>query len=710
MRHQISSKYIGVWRNYSPYLSKAVKEMNRSLPRLRKQGALPYSDQINWRLDPLFDYNITYGHVVKGEVIGTEKDTMNSTRTTDLLNNEQSVVSVDGFDQNLFVFSTSSLNYTPYNESKNVAKKINDFVLDNIFEKIQTRVTLLASKSPQTFVMSDAQRVLRSESLGLLYQDFSFSSGCGPDSPLVVTPAQAQSAIRQLKYRNKDFRIDELIAVGHTLVNNSKHAMAIKLFIKLLSILYFIPETSILKKNKELLLVQRKFGGKPGEALLVDDRDSVVGILLGLGTSMAMSGRAKESVVVFSDSVKLVPTDVDVLTRRSEVYFSMDMYNEALMDVNDAILLTNDTIRERRFDRGRIQFLLKRTKAAHVDFVAASKMKSGDSSRGNLAKFEGQLWHLRGKCEREFGETKNALKSLEKSRRYDGSVKEVHLDTAYTLMEAARWNESLVFIDSALKIDPNYKNAFGYRGLLFQNLGRHKDALSDFNRALSIDPSDTQCMLLSGVCYHAIGDFEKSLKMFSSLLAIEPKHHAWYRKEFMLYSQSRFNDLLNTYNPDTDLSLHIREGLSQNSVDPLSPAVFQSYSLSKKSLPSTFSTSVRTNADLPLFNQNVTLLLAATKSISTWIQLDTPGFMPNKRLHASFGLQVLQMAQTLKKHIAMLKAGELGLLVPDAAASKVGHFGAVSCEEANCAAGHHVFGWRDFFDITTRWRQVSARS
>ena len=61
----------------------------------------------------------------------------------------------------------------------------------------------------------------------------------------------------------------------------------------------------------------------------------------------------------------------------------------------------------------------------------------------------------------------------------------------------------------------------------------------------------------------------------------------------------------------------------------------------------------------------------------------------------------------MKEHISLLMEGKPGLLVMDSRSSKYGYEGMRKCKEVDrCPDNRHIFGWRDFFDIIVRWRQV----
>ena len=146
-------------------------------------------------------------------------------------------------------------------------------------------------------------------------------------------------------------------------------------------------------------------------------------------------------------------------------------------------------------------------------------------------------------------------------------------------------------------------------------------------------------------------------------------------------------------------------------------------------------------------------LVVATSHLSSMIQLDHPGFLPNLRQHRQFGLAVLQMSQSLLEHIALIVEGNQdGLFVSDASSSSPeGYYGIrhirqnnesrgavkndtktnlnsndTKHEEVECSvaeegveygnnknineyniSNYHIFGWRDFFDIAVRWRRLS---
>lgn len=159
-------------------------------------------------------------------------------------------------------------------------------------------------------------------------------------------------------------------------------------------------------------------------------------------------------------------------------------------------------------------------------------------------------------------------------------------------------------------------------------------------------------------------------------------------------------------------------------------------------------------------NEVLLQVVRATRRFGRWIQLDARGFVPNARQHVQFGCAAVEMARLLRKHATcragLLKCANLhspllmsatdrgvgggapravdgsGYLVSNARASanangyksrtsvlvvnqtrrSVGECAKKQAGVADYATtpavpGTHLCCWRDFMDISVRWRQIS---
>jgi hypothetical protein len=58
VRQKLYTHSVGAWTKYKHQLQPMIDELKKHLPKLKKSGALPYADRMNWALDAGFDYNV----------------------------------------------------------------------------------------------------------------------------------------------------------------------------------------------------------------------------------------------------------------------------------------------------------------------------------------------------------------------------------------------------------------------------------------------------------------------------------------------------------------------------------------------------------------------------------------------------------------------------------------------------------------------------
>jgi tetratricopeptide (TPR) repeat protein len=55
-------------------------------------------------------------------------------------------------------------------------------------------------------------------------------------------------------------------------------------------------------------------------------------------------------------------------------------------------------------------------------------------------------------------------------------------------------DDSIVFFDKALAINPNFTDALTNKGVSLANLGKYNEAISVYDKALAINPNDTEVL------------------------------------------------------------------------------------------------------------------------------------------------------------------------------------------------------------------------
>ena len=50
------------------------------------------------------------------------------------------------------------------------------------------------------------------------------------------------------------------------------------------------------------------------------------------------------------------------------------------------------------------------------------------------------------------------------------------------------YEEAISHYEKAIQIDPDYANAYSWRGAAYSMLGQHQTAIADFTKAIQLDP------------------------------------------------------------------------------------------------------------------------------------------------------------------------------------------------------------------------------
>ena len=152
-------------------------------------------------------------------------------------------------------------------------------------------------------------------------------------------------------------------------------------------------------------------------------------------------------------------------------------------------------------------------------------------------------------------------------RRGDATFK-----SGYLLHKLERFDEALIYLDLAGKLQPNNAQILRTRGWLLRDLGRLSEALADNQRAHELDPSDGSTCNDIALIFQALGQEEEALPWFDQALEFLPNNmEVLSNKVFLLGKLQRIDEAcaprthealgLNNATTETNVSLlHLLTG------------------------------------------------------------------------------------------------------------------------------------------------------
>lgn len=502
------------------------------------------------------------------------------------------------------------------------------------------------------------------------------------------------------------------------------------------------------------------------------------------GQTRAAQGKTREAIQDLDRAIALQPADADCYNQRGQVYHQRRNYTCALADFRAALergmstapLWNNIGMCEGQL--GQVKLSIEaHTKAVKLD-------ANFKEAHLNIA-----LMH------KEVGRWREALPFFDNAMKVEVKVPFFQAYSHRGLMYSQLGMPALSLKDLTAAINTLFSIVVGGGA----NAGATHAAEEKVTRRGDL----VQNLVRAAMCYQTVGQYNKTVGYLDQALSLQPGHNCWFQREIALFLWASLDVDLVLYNVDDRVDPRLKDGwckhvawneymasqmatavvpgkllnkiaLSTGSAGPYTPQQKPSsvpclgrYSAAVAAdededlIPHHTSSVLETKAEGTSFKlkgktaePNVPVpamryeaqklrLVELTLPMAQWVQLNSPGFLPNRRQHRMFGLSVLQMGAALTKHLSLISLEGIGLSVPDAASSRQRTstarsraasgggeaggsrlaFTAASCFSSGAGgsssrsdspsgkrgagASTHTFNWRDLYDIGVRWRQVS---
>ncbi|MCU0481088.1 MAG: tetratricopeptide repeat protein [Anaerolineae bacterium] len=99
-----------------------------------------------------------------------------------------------------------------------------------------------------------------------------------------------------------------------------------------------------------------------------------------------------------------------------------------------------------------------------------------------------------------------------------------YFEMALNQEEQGLMDEAIVSYTEAIRLYPQFADAFYQRGMLFLLRGDYALAVNDFDQALAINPYNVSACYERGVAYYFAGEYERALRDFEDVLGANPNH------------------------------------------------------------------------------------------------------------------------------------------------------------------------------------------
>uniref|UniRef100_A0AAQ5X4N1 Tetratricopeptide repeat domain 13 n=1 Tax=Amphiprion ocellaris TaxID=80972 RepID=A0AAQ5X4N1_AMPOC len=426
-----------------------------------------------------------------------------------------------------------------------------------------------------------------------------------------------------------------------------------------------------LSQNQAKLFIEQKKIPFPVENHNTNEELAIGYVLIG-------NGLYDEAIKHFSLLLQSDPELVSAIYGRGIAYGKKSLQilsplgriSEALGDLTKAIQLQPSARLYRH--RGTLLFISEDYVAAMEDFQQSLELKKNQPI---AMLYKGLTFFHRGML-------KEAIETFKEALKLKSDFIDAYKSLGQAYRELGDFESAMESFQKALMLNQNHIQSLQLRGMMLYHHGSLQEAIGNFKRCLQLEPYNEVCQYMKGLSHVAMGQFYEGIKAQTKVMLNDPllgqKASSEYLKvkylrEYSRYLHSHLDIPVAEYNVDQDLPGNFKNHWAKNL-----PFLIEDYEEQpglqphiKDVLPQNFDS----------YNSDVQKLICTADHLGALMQYDTPGFLPNKRIHRAMGLATLEVMQAMHRTWSNSKVRVNGKT--------------------------RQMQWRDMFDIAVKWRRIA---
>ncbi|KAM4680580.1 tetratricopeptide repeat protein 13 isoform 4-T4 [Amazona ochrocephala] len=443
---------------------------------------------------------------------------------------------------------------------------------------------------------------------------------------------------------------------------------------------------SVLSLNTEKILSQAKLLAEQKRFPFATDNDNtneelaIAYVLIGNGlydeairhfsTMLQDMKNAELALFELSRVVSLEPDHPEVYEQRAEILSPLGRISEALSDLTKAIQLQPSARLYRH--RGTLYFISEDYATAHEDFQHSLEL---NKHQPIAMLYKGLTFFHRGLL-------KEAIESFKEALKQKADFIDAYKSLGQAYRELGNFDAATESFQKALLLNQNHVQTLQLKGMMLYHHGSLDEALKNFKRCLQLEPYNEVCQYMKGLSHVAMGQFYEGIKAQTKVMLNDPLPgqkaspeylKVKYLREYSRYLHAHLDTPLSEYNTDIDLPGNFKDHWAKNL-----PFLIENYEEQPGLQPHIKDVLFQ---NFESYKPDVQELICVADHLGSMMQYETPGFLPNKRIHRAMGLATLEVMQAVQRTWANSKVRMNGKT--------------------------RLMQWRDMFDIAVKWRRIA---
>ena len=282
-----------------------------------------------------------------------------------------------------------------------------------------------------------------------------------------------------------------------------------------------------------------------------------------------------------------------------------------------------------------------------------------------------------------------AEKSAKQALKIFPDSRDAYENLAKSMRDQQKFELAEQYFQKAIEIQPIFTPTYNLVAMMRFFSGDLIGTIDIANKGIALQEDYTDLIYLKACSYHGLGQFKDAIEGYKKVMKIDKKHWAFYHIDLAKFHQNTFDEPLSSWNLDRHFLSDFKERWGKREPSYTLKYYIKQPDLSPKAL------SLKLGQPLTPQLQKI---FDAASLFKSKIQYTSPGFYKNEKQHRQAGIATIHMAQAAQSYWNAYRNGQTIPLSGQANSN------------GNAEAVPHDFGWRDFYDITVNWRQMSEPS
>ena len=110
------------------------------------------------------------------------------------------------------------------------------------------------------------------------------------------------------------------------------------------------------------------------------------------------------------------------------------------------------------------------------------------------------------------------------------------------------YNKAIEDYDEAIKLDPNYFEAYNNRGLAWAKLEEYNKAIDDFTKAIKLNPKLADAYYNRGIAWYELKEYNKAIADYGKAIKLNPKlADAYYNRGIAWYELKKYDKAIDDF-------------------------------------------------------------------------------------------------------------------------------------------------------------------